>query len=451
MARLIRPDERRQWERAFGRANTPFERALDTSVLLSREDEQELFGRRDRLRQTYLATLLVMERTLFAVARRIRTKTYKTGGEQSPFQRMDKKSQKPESLTVDKIAAELEAIAIHMHAGKTIFGQPGHMETIRFAQYHGPRAKEAARFLEVCRFEFTWFDPLFRGFERELLQVERETDPVERDKFALRAFNVSGREAVRHARKIRSARAGITAIQERVITGNVRLVRSIALGYQGLGLELSDLDQAGAIGLRRAVEKFDYKRGYKFSTYATWWIRQAITREIADNKSTVRIPVHIQEFLNKVRRVMARLTVQGIPADPDRIAEELGVAKEKVLYALRAADMQDLVRLDAPIGDDSEKMIGDIIPDTRRNGQRRLDLQMDLARVLARARLSHRQREVVDLRFGLKDGQHRTLEMTGNLLSITRERARQLEARALAKLRTTGRRMGLQEFLKEDK
>lgn len=451
MARLVRPDERRSWERAFQRANTPFDRALEASVLLTATDEVELFSRRDRLRMTYLTELFVMHPTLYAVARKIRREVGKTRGASSQFQSLNGQSLKPKSLSVDQIADYLELIASHMSTSKTFFGRPGNMETIRYARYHGPLAKRAVLFLELCHFEFTWFDPLFEELEQGLTQVTQTESAEERDVLAYGLFRVSGRECLKHARSIRSARAGIRAIKDQVMNANVRLVRSIALKYVGLGAELSDLDQAGTLGLGRAVDKFNINRGYKFSTYATWWIKQAVMREIQMTRSTIQVPAHKSEQIAKVLRARDRLAAQGLVVDAQSIAQELGITEEVVSSALRALGMQSLVRLDAPIGDDGDVTIGDMTPDPRRNGQRKLDLKTDLARVLERAGLTIREREAIDLRFGLRDGEHRTLEATGGILGITRERVRQLEEKALRKLRAHGYQMGLHEFLTEDK
>ncbi|MFA4984129.1 MAG: RNA polymerase sigma factor RpoD [Candidatus Omnitrophota bacterium] len=294
------------------------------------------------------------------------------------------------------------------------------------------------------------------GIARKLSRLLRDVDRVGRQKkhrrlekrLLLRRIAEPYAKIKEQIKLIKGTHAKFNSAKKQLVEANLRLVVSIAKKYTNRGLSFLDLIQEGNIGLMRAVEKFEYRRGYKFSTYATWWIRQAITRSIADQARTIRIPVHMTETINKIIR-FSRVFVQqhGREPLPEEIAQKMRLPQEKIKAILKIA--QEPISLQTPIGDEGDTHFGDFIQDKKAvspaNATMRTMLKDEMHSALGT--LTEREKKILGLRFGIYDSCPRTLEEVGNIFRVTRERVRQIEAKALKKLRHPTRSRKLRTFL----
>ena len=321
-----------------------------------------------------------------------------------------------------------------------------HMDKDYIREYFMPRLTDIDLLKDEMAKKNPWVRELKR-FQHNILELQQQLIEVEEDTMlSLDELRITGRELTKNEKETNRAK-------EEMIQANLRLVISIAKKYTNRGLQFLDLIQEGNIGLMKAVDKFEYRRGYKFSTYATWWIRQAITRSIADQARTIRIPVHMIETINKMNR-LSRQYLQETGNDPDsnKLAELMGMPEEKIRKIMKIA--KEPVSMETPIGDDDDSHIGDFIGDTTTIAP--IDAAVysglrDVAREILSTCLTPREAKVLRMRFGIEMNTDHTLEEVGRQFDVTRERIRQIEAKALRKLRHPPRSDLLRIFLDSSK
>ena len=317
----------------------------------------------------------------------------------------------------------------------------------RRTKKRGPKAEGgSADAVRMYLREIGQVDLLTVDDERRLAQLIEE-GKIAAEKIDAASEDGTSIDTVEERMLLRAVKRGERAKSE-LTQANLRLVVSIAKRYSGRGMQLLDLVQEGNLGLMRAVEKFDYTKGFKFSTYATWWIRQAITRSIADQARTIRIPVHMVEHMNRVTRAK-RTMHQELEREPtiEELAQRVQLEPDRVRELLRYS--QDPLSLDSPVGEEDESNLGDFIQDESADSPADAATKVMLSNAVGEVlnELSEREQEIVRLRFGLDGGQAKTLEEVGKAFGVTRERIRQIEAKTLAKLRHPQRSQRLREFL----
>ena len=420
---FIRLDETVTDEAAFAKARLRafriVQRVITLQQRLNRLQAKSISRLSQKARATHQAQVMKTEQELDAEANQLKLNTRLI-----------------EEITarVKEHAAEVRRLEGALDAGEKQFGRTvDEIESLhRSMKRGGTGARKAKRELDAPAEEIDEFLAEVRAVRRQVKQIEKDAATRRVQLLELAAQILEGERTAQQAKK-------------EMIEANVRLVISIAKRYTNRGLEFLDLIQEGNAGLMRAVDKFDYTKGYKFSTYATWWIRQAITRAIADQARTIRVPVHMIEHINKVVRVSRRLVQElGREPTPEEIAERLELPVDKIKAILKAA--QEPISLDRPIGEDDDSNLGDFIEDTSvvspAHAAASSMLRDEVNEVLKT--LTPREAKVIRLRFGLtEDANPRTLEEVGAFFNVTRERIRQIEAKALRKLRhpTRSRRL----------